>query len=187
MVTFCPRAIFSKTLLLLLLGLPAQASTMPAADRLQSGLSLSSGPAGGAAWQIAERGQLGLSAAVPFYYFSDFGTQRYGAYGLYQLFYQDGFFIAGVAGVYGDLFWPDLDRYATVGLQMGAAFAYQLNRQLTLRVNIVPGVSLRLPPTGWVVVPPAGGVEISWRSAANLEWTAGYNGNGDILGVNWLF
>jgi hypothetical protein len=92
-----------------------------------------------------------------------------------------------VAGVYGDAYFPDLNRYSPIGLQMGAALAYKLNQQLVLRLNLVPGVSLRIPPNGWVVFPPAGGAEIGWRWSDNLEATLGYNGNGDILGLNWSF
>ncbi|HEY9842197.1 MAG: hypothetical protein ACAI44_11420 [Candidatus Sericytochromatia bacterium] len=186
MATFFPYAISSSLLALALLT-PALASTMPAADRLQSGLSLGSGPALGAQLNLDSRWQLGASFAVPFYFFQDFGTMRYGAYGLCRLLSQDGFFMAGVAGLYGDFSLSDPDRYSPLGLQLGAAFAYQLNRQLTLRLNLVPGVSLRLPPNGWVVFPPAGGAEIGWRWNDSFELSLGYNGNGDILGLNWTF
>lgn len=172
-----------------LLTAPALGSTMPGADRLNSGLSLGSGPAAGGQWKLpwGDRCQLGASGAAPFFFFQDFGTLRYGAYGLCQLLNQDGFYMAGVAGLYGDVYLPDNNRYSPLGLQLGAAFAYQLNAALTLRLNLVPGVSLRLPPTGWVVFPPAGGAEIGWKLNPNFELSLGYNGNGDILGLNWIF
>lgn len=168
---------------------PVMASSLPAADRLASGASINSGPSLGVRWQPPglERWQFGASVAAPFYFFQDFGTLRYGAWGMTQLLNQDGFFIAGIAGIYGDIYLPDTNRYSPLGLQLGAAFAYRLNAALTLRLNLVPGISLKLPPTGWVVFPPAGGAEIAWRWTANLETTLGYNGNGDIVGVNWIF
>lgn len=172
-----------------LLVLPAQASTMPGADRLAGNLALGSGPAIGAQLKLPsiERWQFGASLAVPFYYFESFGTLRYSAWAMSQLMNQDGFFLAGIAGLYGDIYVPDPSRYSPLGLQLGAAIAYQLNPAVTLRLNLVPGVSLQLPPRGWVVVPPAGGFEIGWRFSPQLETTLGYNGNGDILGLNWIF
>lgn len=185
-------AIFSRfaictSLVSLLITSPVLASTMPAADRSASAVSLGSGPAVGFGWQPAPRWSFGASAAAPFYYFQDFGTLRYGAWAMYQLLEQDGFYMAGVAGLYGDVYFPDFNRYSPVGLQLGAALAYKLNKRLTLRLNIVPGVSLRLPPVGWVVFPPAGGAEIAWRMQDQLELSLGYNGNGDILGLSWIF
>lgn len=185
-------AIFSRfaictSLTALLAAGPALASTMPAADRTATAVMLGSGPAVGFGWSPGQRWSFGVSAAVPFFFYQDFGTLRYGAWGMYQLLEQDGFYMAGIAGLYGDVYVPDANRYSPVGLQLGAALAYRLNKRLTLRLNIVPGVSLRLPPAGWVVFPPAGGAEIAWRMQDNLELSLGYNGSGDILGLNWIF
>ena len=196
MATFSPFATCSSQagicavslyLLSLLLPSPALASSMPAADRVANHIALASGPALAAEWNLAPRWTIGASLATPWYFWQDFGSLRYGTFGMVQLLEIDGFFIAGIVGLYGDLNFGDLDRYAPLGLQLGAAFAYQLNPKLTLRLNLVPGVSLRLPPNGWVIFPPAGGAEIAWRWSPNLEVTAGYNGNGDILGLNWIF
>lgn len=183
----------------------AWASTMPGADRLRSGVHAGSGPAVGLSWHSTPRTQLGISAATPFFFWDDFGTLRYSSYGLYKLLDQDGFYMAVMMGVYGDLYFPEIERYGWIGLQGGAALAYDLNAQWTLRLNIAPSFLLFIPPTqdrisdadentetqlttlGWNQFPPLMGIELAWRPNPKLEATVGFNGNGDILSVSWLW
>lgn len=173
--------------LILLLIQPSLASTMPGADRPISRLNLGSAPGLGVDLALDQRTVMGLSLATPFYFASDFGTLRYSAHGMYQVLRQDGFYMALVMGIYGDLYFPDLSRHPILAVQGGAALAYDLNSQLTLRLNIVPGISLQLPPQGWIFFPPAGGVELAWHIHSHLEGSLGFNGNGDILGLSWIF
>lgn len=165
---------------------PAQASSMPGADRPRTRLNLGSAPSLGLDWRLDERMALGLNVAAPFYFFSNFGTTRYSLHGVYQLMNNNGAYMALVMGFYGDLYFPELSRYPQIAVQGGAAFAYDLNRDWTLRLNIVPGIALQLPPEGWLFFPPAGGVELAWHPGSHFEMSLGYNGNGDILALSWI-
>jgi len=180
-------ALWLSGLSLLGAGSPAQAAGLPGADRSRSQLSLGSGPSLGVSWQAFERFEFGAGVAAPFYFGPDFGTLRYSLYSQYQLLNQDGFYMGVIAGIYGDLHLPEISRYSAVGLQFGATLAYDLNRDLTLRLNIVPGISLLIPPEGWIFFPPVGGVALAWRPLPQLETSLGFNGNGDILAASWLF
>ena len=190
------RSVICFSLVALSSGL-AQASSLPAADQAITALQLSTGPSVGLSWSPGPRWQTGLTVAMPFYYFSNFGTLRYGAYSLYQFLELDGFYMAGLIGLYGDFLPARPQQYSPIGLQMGVAMAYRLHRNWSLRLNLVPGVAWVLPPAGstqeaqstigWIVFPPAGGIELAWQVNPNLEMSIGYNGNGDILGMNWEF
>ena len=112
---------------------------------------------------------------------------RYSSYLNYQVLNQNGFYISGVLGVYGD-YVPDAPSVSSlVSLQGGAAFAYDLNKQLTLRINIVPGFALQVPPTGWSFLSPAGGILLVWSPTQNSELSVGFNGLGDVLNFGWAF
>lgn len=195
-------AIFSRSVIcfsLLTLFIPciARASSLPAADQAVNAFALSSGPSVALAWHPGPRWQTGLTVATPFYYFASFGTLRYGVYSLYQFLELDGFYMAGVAGLYGDFLPAQPQNYSPVGLQMGVAMAYRLHRDWSLRLNLVPGVAWVLPAAGstqeaqstigWIVFPPAGGIELAWQMNPYFEMSLGYNGNGDILGASWEF
>lgn len=167
---------------------PLQAAHLPAADRSKSSLMLGSAPSLGASWQFSRRLELGFSAATPFFFGDDFGNPRYSLYAQYQLLNQNGFYMGIIGGLYGDLnLRGSTAGYSPAYLQFGAALAYDLNRQLTLRLNIVPGISLFIPPEGWLFLPPVGGVALAWRPRPWLEASLGFNGNGDILGLRYLF
>lgn len=170
------------------LALPVSAAHLPAADRPQRSLMLGSAPSLGASLQLSRRLELGLSGATPFFFGEDFGNPRYSLYAQYQLLNQNGFYMGIIGGLYGDLnLRGSTQSYSPAYLQFGAALAYDLNHQLTLRLNIVPGISLFIPPQGWLFLPPVGGVALAWRPQPWLEASLGVNGNGDILGLRYLF
>lgn len=167
---------------------PLQAAHLPAADRPRSSLQLGSAPSLGLSWRASQRLEFGVSTAAPFFFAEDFGNLRYNLYTQYQLLNEKGFYMGIVGGVYGDLnLRGSANSYSPAYLQFGAALAYDLNRQLTLRLNIVPGISLLIPPDGWLFFPPVGGVALVWRPQSQWEASLGFNGNGDIAGLRYLF
>lgn len=183
-------AIFWRSVIcfsLLLAQPPAWAGLLPGADRPGTQVRLGSGPTLGAAVGLGPHLEAGLSVSSAFLYFQNFSTLRYSAYGLFQLYQENGFYMAFLAGAYGNAYLPSLQRHSLISLQGGAAFAYDLNRDLTLRLNIAPGVSLMVPPQGWEAFAPLSGIELAWRLNPGTELSVGYTGNGDILGVSWRF
>lgn len=165
----------------------AQASTLPVADSQGAILRLGSGPSLGLDLPLFPRIRLGGSLALPFYQGLDLGVGRYGLQAQFELLNQDGFLIAGFAGLFGDLNLsphPRESALSPIGIQMGAGFAYLLHDSLRLRLNLVPGFYLTLPPVGWTFLGPGSGLEVAWRPWSRLELSLGWNGNGDMLGLN---
>lgn len=153
--------------------------------RLRVGVG--SGPSVSAETPLFEVLSLGGSLSSPFLYNGGLSHLQYSTFINYPLYNRDGFYISGILGVYGayDFTAPETSSFAAI--QGGAAFAYDLNRHLTLRVNIVPGMALHLPPSGWTFLSPVGGIAILWRPQAHSEVSLGINGSGDILGYHHLF
>jgi len=166
--------------------LPSVASSLPAADRPNSRINFGSAPGFGVDYALDQRSSLGVNVAAPFYFSPDFGTSRYSLHTVYQVLNENGVYMGIVAGIYGDVYFPDLKRHSPLAIQGGAAFSYDLNQKLRLRLNIVPGISLQLPPEGWVFFPPAGGFELAWQITPHIEGSLGFNGNGDILSFSWI-
>lgn len=165
----------------------AQASTLPGADIADLRLGLGSSP--GVALQIplGEQLQLGGSAALPFFY-GAFGFTRYDVHLSYRLIQSDKLSVSAILGVFGDLNTSqrtDL-KLSPFGIEAGVGIAYKINEYFTARVNIVPGLGFP-NSTGWGLFPPAGGIEVAYHPVPELEVSAGFNGNSDILGFNYRF
>ncbi|PIQ27844.1 hypothetical protein COW36_08500 [bacterium (Candidatus Blackallbacteria) CG17_big_fil_post_rev_8_21_14_2_50_48_46] len=169
---------------------PVQASSLPGADAQKWVLGSGSAPALGLEFPFQDRIRLGAGGAVPFYYGAQFGISRYYAHMQYLMLANDGFYISGLAGVFGELNLPGhtlSEEISPIGIEMGACFSYLFSEQLRLRLNLIPGFYLTLPPNGWTFLSPASGFEVAWRPWAPLEISLGFNGNGDILGLNGIF
>jgi len=186
------RSAICSSLIWFCLSTMVLAAPLPGADQPETQLRLGTGPSLGASLKINPIWEIGLSAAYPALNFQQgsyfqFDTARLGAYSLVQLLNINGFYIAGVAGVFTDF--AVVNEFSppnTWGIQAGAAFAYDLNSALTVRVNIVPGIDFNVPPNGWLLS-PASGVALVWRPQPNIALSFGVNGNGDLLGLSWGF
>lgn len=182
-----------RTRLLLLLYLcmiqPVQASTLPGADSQGILWRVGSGPGFGLDIPLFTRTRLSGSLALPWYQDLKLGIGRYGLHVQFELLNRDGFYISGLAGLFGEINLsknPQASALSPLGIQMGAGFAYLLHESLRLRLSVVPGFYLLLPPVGWTLLGPGTGLEVGWRPWQNVELTLGWNGNGDILGLNLL-
>lgn len=150
-------------------------------------VGVGSGPSLGTEFGIFEDLSIGLGVSSPVIFNGGFNTLQYSTFLNYQVLNQNGFYISGILGVYGNYNPMNPQESSYAGLQGGAAFAYDLNRFLTLRLNIVPGMALHIPPSGWTFLPPLGGIALAWRPQLNTELSVGFNGNGDLLEAYWLF
>jgi hypothetical protein len=170
--------------------LAAQASSLPAADLRQFKFSLGSGPSVSVqrAWPTGF--SLGGSLALPWYY-GDFATiGRYDLHLQYPLLREPDFMISALAGVFGELnlrTTPTTQEIAPLGFEMGACFSYLFSEQWRIRLNLVPGFYLTLPPVGWTFLGSASGFELAWQPLSQLELTLGFNGNGDLFALSALF
>lgn len=185
---FIVAGIFASCLSFSLMTPLAQASSLPKADQNgQNSLSLGTAPSLAIDFSFSPHWTAGASVAMPFYYGS-FGFLRYDVRTSYTLLNNEGLTIRGVAGVFGDV---DLQQrsdllLAPIGLEAGIALAYQINQWFTGRVNIVAGIGFPRS-SGWGLFPPAGGIELAFRPYDNFEATVGFNGNGDILSIRYLY
>lgn len=150
-------------------------------------LGLGSGPSIMGEFSLLKDLSVGASLSSPFVFYGGLTHVQYSTYLNYQLLKQKGFYISGILGAYGTYNPADPTQSSYAALQGGAAFAYDLNRQWALRINIVPGMALHIPPTGWTFLSPVGGACVVWRPQPHTELTLGFNGNGDILSAYWLF
>ena len=171
-------------------GLSAQASSLPAADLRQLKLSLGSGPSFSVQRPWPTGLSLGGSLALPWYYGQELSIGRYDLHAQYPLLREPDFMISALAGVFGEL---NLRSSATtqeispIGIEMGACFSYLFSEQWRIRLNLVPGFYLTLPPIGWTFLGSASGFELAWRPLSQLELTLGFNGNGDLFALSTLF
>lgn len=170
------------------MGFPSPGFAFSGADtarQLHAGLG--SGPSLSVETPLFEGLSLGGSLSSPLLFNGDLTHLQYSTFINYPLYQLRGFYISGILGFYGDYHFASPEESSFAALQGGAAFAYDLNKQLTLRVNIVPGMALYIPPKGWTFLSPVGGAAIIWRPLPNAELSFGINGMGDILGYHWLF
>jgi hypothetical protein len=176
------------TVVLAVLYFPTASFAFSGADTAkQQRAGVGSGPSLSGETPLFELLSLGGSLSSPFLFKGTLNSLQYNTFINYPLYKQKGFYISGILGFYGDYNFASPEDSSFAALQGGAAFAYDLNRELTLRVNIVPGMALHLPPKGWTFLSPVGGAAIIWRPQPKTEVSLGINGMGDILGYHWIF
>ena len=166
---------------------PAQASSLPKADQRGHSFSLGTAPSLAAEFSLSPQWAMGASMAMPFYYGS-FGFIRYDLRTSYTLLQNSGLTLRGIAGIFGDVDTQQRQDLilAPIGIEAGIGLSYQINEWFTGRVNIVAGIGFPRS-SGWGLFPPAGGIEIGFRPYDNFEATVGFNGNGDILSIRYLY
>ena len=185
------RILFHGTLIaLLLIGLSSAAPSLAfsggdTSERLRAGVG--SGPSLSGETPLFNSLSLGAGLSSPFIFKGGLSYLQYSVFINYPLYKLKGFYISGILGVYGAYNFSAPETSSFAALQGGAAFAYDLNSELTVRVNIVPGMALHLPPNGWTFLSPVGGAAVIWRLQPNAELSVGLNGMGDILGYHWLW
>lgn len=182
-----PTRIFSSLLCCLLAALPAQASSLPKADLQGHAVSLGTAPSLGLEFSLTPNWAIGSSAALPFFY-GNFGFIRYQLHSSAELLHRDNLYIRGIVGVFGDidlLQRQDL-QLSPVGLEAGIGLAYRFNELFTGRLNMVAGIGFPYS-TGWGLFPPGGGIEFAFHPFPEFEASIGFNGNGDILAIRYLF
>jgi hypothetical protein len=167
--------------------LSAQASTLPISDFTHLRLGLGSGPGLSVQVPVLENLSLGGSFAQPLIY-GNFGFTRYDAHLNFRLLQNETLSVSAILGVFGDVNTSQREglKLSPFGIEAGVAIAYRINELFTARVNIVPGLAFP-NSTGWGLFPPAGGIEVAYHPFPHLEFTAGFNGNVDILGCNYTF
>lgn len=185
------RFLFYRSATVMLFALfcfPAVSVAFSGADTAkQRRAGVGSGPSLSAETPLFDLLSLGGSLSSPLLFNGNLNTVQYSTFINYPLYKQKGFYISGIIGFFGDYNFVSSEVSSFAALQGGAAFAYDLNRELTLRVNIVPGMALHLPPNGWTFLSPVGGVAMIWRPQPNSEISLGINGIGDILSYHWIF
>lgn len=166
---------------------PAAASSMPKADLSGNTLSMGSAPSLALDMSLTPQWALGFSTAMPFYY-GAFGFLRYDVRSTYALLQTDSLTVRGVFGVFGDLdpWQRETLQLSPIGLEAGMSLAYRMHPLVMLRVNFVAGIGFPRS-TGWGLFPPGGGIELAFKPFEQFEVTAGFNGNGDIFAVRYLF
>lgn len=175
---------------LVLIGLataPAQASSLPKADQVSHSLSLGTAPSLAAEFALNPKASLGASLASPFY-LGTFGSLRYDLHGGYTLIQQGSFMVRGLVGVFGDvdpLNRPEL-KLSPFGIEAGLALSYRFYSWFTGRLNIAAGIGFPRS-SGLGVFPPIGGIELAFQPYQHFEASVGFNGNGDILALRYLF
>ncbi len=185
---FLPMGVFSALLGSVFLGWTPPATAFSGADTPdQWRVSAGTGPSVATEIPVVEHLSLGLGAASPLLFNGTLDRARYSGFINYQVLNQNGFYISGILGVYGDYVFADPALSSRVSVQGGAALAYDLNRSLSLRLNIVPGFALQLPPRGWTFLSPVGGAAVIWRPTPGTELAVGLNGFGDIANFSWVF
>ncbi len=166
---------------------PLWASSLPKADLDRHTISLGTAPSLSGEFVVNSKWGLGLSAATPFFY-GDFGFVRYSLDTSYQIFRNDNLYLRGIVGVFGDL--DPLQRsglsLSPFGIQGGIGLAYGFSPEWTGRLNFVAGIAFP-KSTGWGLFPPAGGIELAYHPVNHYEVSIGFNGNGDILALRYLF
>ncbi|MBF2054566.1 MAG: hypothetical protein IGS03_14065 [Candidatus Sericytochromatia bacterium] len=170
-----------------MLAAPAAASSMPKADLSGHSVSLGSAPSLAADVSLSPQWSLGFSTAMPFYY-EAFGFFRYDLRSTYTLLQTENLVMRGVLGIFGDLdpFQREDFPLAPIGLEAGMSLAYQMHPMVVLRVNFVAGIGFSRSER-WGLFPPGGGIELAFQPFEQFEASAGFNGNGDIFALRYLF
>lgn len=184
-----PRPLQALPLLtiLSLCAMPATASSLPKADQTTHSISLGTAPSLAAEFAFGPQVSGGLSLAMPFY-LGSFGFVRYDLHGGYTFLRSGGLTVRGLVGVFGDvdvMNRPEL-KLSPFGLEAGLALSYRFYSWFTGRVNIAAGIGFPRS-TGLGLFPPIGGIELAFQPYEHFEASVGFNGNGDILAVRYLF
>lgn len=166
--------------------LPAQASSLPKADQYTHSVSLGTAPSIALNFAISPELAAGGSLAMPVY-LGDLYL-RYDLHGSYMLLQQGELTVRGVAGVFGDLnvFNQTANLRAPFGIEAGLALSYRFFSWFTGRINIATGIGLP-QSAGLGLLPPIGGIELAFQPYEHFEASVGFNGNGDILALRYLF
>lgn len=177
------RSLLALALVWSSLSAPALASTMPHADfaRNTLALGLGNGISGSADFPLNRDWMLG--AGANFSYLGMTGASL-DVHALYKILRGTG--DAGrldldlMGGVQGSGFGTlRFDPF------IGVALAYPFTPRLTGRLNIAVGLPGAGLLGGWGVAPA--GIELGYRFTPRLEGTIGYNGRGDVLGLDFVF
>ena len=168
--------------------MPSASFAFSGADTAKkSSVGIGSSPSLSAEAPLLDWLSIGGSVSSPLLFNGGLNGIQYSTFINYPLYQRKGFYISGILGLYGDYNFTSPEDSSFAALQGGAAFAYDLHRQWTLRINIVPGMALHIPPNGWTFLSPVGGVALIWRPQTNSEVSLGINGIGDILSYHWIF
>lgn len=177
----------------------AWASSMPGADfgdrpKLGAGFGAGLGwqPGGSVAltWPVWD--QLAVSGAAA----STFsGGATFDLRGIYRFVEgsREGPAIAGIVGLWGAAGGVGPDPRFTAGVPLapsiGFGLAYSPMDKLALRLNLAysPFFAYGTETLGFIGGPPSTGIEAAYELSPGFEVTAGLNGNGDILGLSYLF
>lgn len=170
--------------------LPSFASSLPDGDISQK-FGVATGPSISADFKLNPRTSLGFSLGTPFYR-GFFASGNYDVRLLYKFTEQSKFSISGLIGLAGNQYFRGNIAGAPIGIEAGVAMAYQFTPQFAGRLNLVGGVPFLGygswgPNAFWNYVAPASGAEIAYKFNRNLEGTLGFNGQGDLLGLNIAF
>ena len=165
----------------------AHASSLPQADFGGLHLGLGSGPSASLEFGLSPQLALGGAIASPLL-LGGLGVARYEGHVSYRLLSSEAVDVAVIAGAFGDL---NLAQRADLslspfGLELGLGIAWHVTKLISVRVNIVPGLSFP-KASSLGLFPPAGGIEVGYHPIPALEVTAGFNGNGDLFGFNYRF
>jgi hypothetical protein len=177
----------------------AAASSLPAADvgdRPKLGLGVGAGfgwrPGGSVAvdWPVTDGVAVGGALASTFT-----GGATFDLRGVYRFVEgsREGPSIAGIVGLWGATGGLGPDPRFTLGVpiapSIGFGLAYSPLDKLALRLNLAysPFFAYGTETLGFIGGPPSTGIEAAYALGPGLEVTAGLNGNGDILGVSYLF
>lgn len=169
--------------------LPSFASSLPDADISQK-FGIATGPSISADFRLNPRTSLGFSVGSPFYR-GLFAAGNYDVRLLYKFTEQSKFSISGLVGLAGNQYFSGVGS-APIGVEAGVAMAYQFTPQFAGRLNLVGGIPFVGfgsfgPAAFWNYVAPASGAEIAYKFNKNFEGTLGFNGQGDLLGLNISF
>ena len=177
----------------------ALASSMPGADfgdrpTLGAGFGTDLGwrPGGSVAltWPVMDH--LAMSGALA----SSFvGGVTFDVRGIYRFVEggREGPSIAGIVGLWGATGGLGPDPRFTLGAPVapaiGFGLAYSPLDRLALRLNLAysPFFTYGSETLGFIGGPPSTGIEAAYELFPGFEVTAGLNGNGDLLGVSYVF
>jgi hypothetical protein len=170
----------------LVASLPAGASSLPKADLTTHSISLGTAPSLATEFALSPDLSLGASMALPFY--GSFSFVRYDIHGGYVLVHQGPLSVRGMVGFFGDIatIQRSDQKLSPIGFEAGLAFSYRFFSWFTGRINIAAGISFP-QSSGLGLFPPLGGLELAFQPYQHFEASVGFNGNGDILALRYLF
>ncbi|MEZ0369683.1 MAG: hypothetical protein ACAI44_11415, partial [Candidatus Sericytochromatia bacterium] len=150
-------------------------------------ISLGTAPSLALDFAFTPEASVGLALAMPFY-FGSFGFVRYDLRAGYTLLHQGPLTVRGLVGFYGDVavIGDQSIQLAPFGFEAGLGLSYRFLSWFTGRLNIAAGIGFPRS-TGLGLFPPIGGIELAFQPYQHFEASVGFNGNGDILSLRYLF